>query len=291
MDIKKYKLALLFLALLAGIFVLLIYSAKALPSSNLEVFFLDIGQGDAILIKTPTGKKILIDGGPNSSLLTQLSKHISFFDRHIDMVILSHPHADHFTGLIPLIEQYNIESFLITGVLSENKTYMEFLKKIAQKPIFIAQDSHDLQIDQNVKIDIVFPDQSFENVFQADEDNLNNNSIVFRLLYGKTTFLFTGDMERPVEDAVLKAGDIIKATVLKAAHHGSNTSSAEIFIDRVSPKYVVMQVGRNNKFRHPHPEVLERYKKRGIQIFRNDLMKTILFSCNMQEQCLISTNL
>jgi len=239
----------------------------------LEVIFFDVGQGDAIFIETPSYHQILIDGGPDSTILEKLSKEMPFWDRSIDLIILTHPERDHLTGLIEVLEKYKVENILWTGIVRDTAEYKEWKKLIEEEKaeIFIAKAGQKIscltwQIKQ-CDLEILQPFESLEGKEFKDS---NNTSIISKLVFGKNSFLFTGDAYKNVEVELINKEAEIDSDVLKVAHHGSKTSSSEEFIKAVSPEIAVISVGRENKYGHPNQEVLELLEKYGIRVLRTD---------------------
>jgi len=235
----------------------------------LEVIFFDVGQGDAIFIKTPQGHQILIDGGPDSVILEKLGKELPFYDRAIDLVILTHPESDHLTGLLDVLRSYKVKNILWTGVTRDTGAFRKWQELIEKEKaeIFIAKAGQKITIGKT-SFEILFP---FENLENKSVKDANNTSIVLRLDFGEISLLFTGDIYKSVERELLSLAKQLDTDVLKVGHHGSKTSTAEEFIIVVSPEIAVISVGRNNSYGHPHQETLDTLEKYGIRIFRTDL--------------------
>ena len=234
----------------------------------LEVIFFDVGQGDTIFIETPQKQQILIDGGPSSTILGKLGNEMPFWDRSIDLLILTHPERDHLIGLIEVLKRYKIDYILWTGVKKETAEYQEWLKLISQEKadLKIAKSNQKIKwsisnLDQY--IEIFYP---FENLEGKVFKDSNNTSIVAKLVFKENSFLFSGDAYKSVERKILNKGVNIDSDVLKIGHHGSKTSSSEEFIARVSPEIAVISAGKENPYGHPHQEVLETLTKYGIKI-------------------------
>jgi competence protein ComEC len=203
MPPKLYKILLIsgiVLALLAIPIFGLTYSS----SKNLEVDFLDVGQGDAILIKSPFGQNILVDGGPDGKVVEQLGKNLPFWDKQIDLMVLTHPHDDHVTGLTEIIKRYDVRKILYTGVVHDAPNYLAWLEEARNKkiPLMLVDRPQVIKLGENCGLDILFPQKSF--IGQGIE-NLNNSSIVAKLFYGQTNFLLTGDAEMAIEKDLLAA--------------------------------------------------------------------------------------
>ena len=234
----------------------------------LEVNFFDVGQGDAILVVSPQRHQILIDGGPNSIILEKLGKEMPFWDRSIDLIILTHPEKDHLAGLIDVLKKYRVENILWTGVVRDTSEYKEWLGSIQKEKanIFIANSGQKVIMPRTF-LGILYP---FENLEEQRFKDSNNTSIVAKLVFGQNSFLFTGDISKLAERELLAKGIDIDSDVLKVGHHGSKTSTAEEFIEKVSPELAIIQVGENH-YGHPHPETLATLEKFGINILRTDL--------------------
>lgn len=243
--------------------------------------FFDIGQGESALVQTPAGQNILIDGGPSAAVLQKLGSTLPWTRRTIDLVILSHPHADHVTGLIKVLERYKVRQVLATGVLHTTPEYLTFLKLIKDKkiPLTIAQAGQNIKLASGVSVDILWPPMSY---IGQQVDDLNLTSIVNKINFGETSALFTGDTPIMNEQALISAGVNLHAQILKVAHQGSRTSTSEEFLRAVAPEFAVISVGRNNRFGHPNKEVLERLKSLGIKIFRTDVDGNVSFVSNGQ---------
>jgi competence protein ComEC len=240
----------------------------------LAVNFFDIGQGDAIFIETPKRQQILIDGGPGSKILEKLGKEIPFWDRDIDLVILTHPEADHLSGLIEVLKKYKVNSILWTGVVRDTPEYKEWEELIREEgaKIYFSKSGQKIKMSSGISIDILYP---FENIKGKEIKDSNDTSIIGRLIFNDISFLFTGDASEKTEKELLNAKSEIASDVLKIGHHGSKTSSSADFLDKISPALAIIQVGKNNSYGHPTQEVLENLKKYGIRILRTDEMGDI----------------
>ena len=267
-------------------------NSKAEAKGQLTISMLDIGQGDAVLIQTGA-KNILIDTGDdkyyedgkkgreNTQLLTELQK---LKIDHIDTLVMTHAHADHIGKADKVIAQYGVKELVYNGIPSTSKYFINALKAAkangTQQVKVKAGDV--LDFGNGVSFEIVSPSQSL-----IDEDtaaikakkkvDVNNESVVGRLTFGNFAMLFTGDAEGPVEkDMVASYGKKLKCQVLKAGHHGSKTSSTAEFLKLVQPESVVMSLGVNNQYGHPHEALLNRLQKQGIKnIYRTDANGTI----------------
>jgi competence protein ComEC len=269
----------LVLAVLIIIICTLIYYITLPKPTGVKVSFFDVGQGDAALITTPEKQNILIDGGPDDQIIERLNQSMPFYHRTLDGVILSHPHADHLSGLLKVLDQYEVKRIYLTGVVHTTDEYLNFLEKIKGKGIETkaVKNGDELELGDGIKIEFLFP---LTNLTGQTVDNLNNSSIVNRLVWGKSKVLFTGDLESEKQDEMVAKKIDLSAQVLKVPHHGSKDSGNENLIKSVSPKYAVISVGKENKFNHPSPSTLNLY--RGIQVYRTDQDGTVTFQMSKE---------
>jgi competence protein ComEC len=242
----------------------------------LEVTFFDIGQGDAIFIETPQKYQILIDGGPNSTILEKIDKELPFWDNTLDLIILTHPEHDHLLGLLEVLKRYQVENILWTGVQRETAEFQEWQRLIKKEEregtkikIVQAHQKINLSIYEIDRfLEILWP---LENLAGQEVNNVNNTSVVVKLVFGENSFLFTGDVYKSVEREFVDREVDIDSDILKVSHHGSKTSSDEVFIREVSPEIAVISCGKDNPYGHPHPETLETLEKYGINTLRTDI--------------------
>jgi competence protein ComEC len=232
--------------------------ALTTPDDKLHVSFLDVGQGDAILIQTPNGQDILIDGGPDPQKINlELSKKLPFWDRTIDLVICTQPHADHVTGLVEVIQRYKVKQALDPEVSYNSSIYQEWLSVVEDKGIEynIARAGQEIDLGNGIEMEVLNPP---EGLFEETSHDVDNNGVVLRLTWGKVSFLFTADIREEAEFELIGQRANLKSTVLKVAHHGSETSTTSQFLAAVDPEVAVISVGAENPFGHPSPEVMER---------------------------------
>jgi len=253
--------------------------ALTMPDNKLHVTFLDVGQGDAILIQTPNHQNILIDGGPDPQKINlELSKKLPFWDRTIDLVISTQPQADHITGLVEVLQRYKVKWVLESGVTYDSYIYKEWLNLIEEKQINreIATAGQVIDSGSGIEIEVLNPPAK---LFQETSDDVDNNGVVIRLSWGKVSFLFTADIRNEAEFELVSQRANLKSTVLKVAHHGSKTSTSPQFLAAVDPEIAVISVGGNNTFGHPSPEVVERLVNRLSEekVYRTDKKGTIEF--------------
>ncbi len=241
-------------------------------SRRLTVSVLDVGQGDAILVETPDGRHALVDGGASGlSLAARLGEELPFWQRTIDLVVLTHPDEDHLGGLIDALERYDVRQVVATSYQADNAVYREWRKLIdAQKISYhdaTAGDAIDLGAGTSLRV--LSPNDAF-----ASTADSNSASLVMKLTWGNVSFLLTGDIEAQVEDALVRSGVDLKSTVLKVAHHGSATSSSAAFLDAVDAKVAVVSVGAGNPYGHPVRDVIERLDDDAM-VLRTDERGTI----------------
>ncbi len=239
----------------------------------LEVIFFDIGQGDSIFIETPDNYQILIDGGPTNVILEKLGKEMDFWDRRIDLIILTHPEHDHIAGLIEVLKRYEVENIVWTGILRDTAEYKEWVRLIEEEGsnIKIVQAGQRI-ITPNLFFQILYP---LENLKGQDVKNTNNVSIINRLVFNNTSFLFLGDAYKSVERKLMNNGTYLDSDILKVGHHGSKTSTSKELLESVNPQIAVISAGKDNRYGHPYEEVLEILNDYGIRILRTDEMGDI----------------
>ncbi len=260
---KIFKLALAFLFLAAA-------TTWQLQKENLaEIYFLDIGQGDAILLRV-NGQNILVDGGPDNLLLYRLGEVLPWWDKKIDYLIISHFHDDHYMGFIELLNRYQVKNILVGAHRPEE----EFLFSVWQQAV----GQHQLEPKVvHAGDQFYLAPNIFWQILAADSqhEDFNDNSLLIKFTIGEIKLLLTGDLTSDKEKDLLKAKVDLSADILKVAHHGSKYSSALDFLQAVSPQLCVIQSETDNSFGHPHQETLERLEAIGCQILRNDSLGNI----------------
>jgi len=314
---EKYKKAIyIFIAFLFAINVFVWQEVFVLCNNkNLKVSYLNVGQGDSAFIITPQNHQILIDGGPDSTVVSKIAKQIPFWDKSLDLVILSHPEKDHMSGLIEVLKRYKVDYILWSGVKMNSPEYLELLKVLVKQKnlgakIITAEFGQKIKVGDLI-IDILNPQ---ENLFGQDfSKSANETSVVAKLDYGKNSFLFVGDIgfeteeklvainryckEVVTDEAISTAGIAtsssagsahndggcvnLHSAVLKVAHHGSKYSTSEEFLQSVKPNIAIISVGKNS-YGHPTPEVISRLDNTGTKIFRTDQQGDIIIESNGQ---------
>ncbi|MBI3420708.1 MAG: MBL fold metallo-hydrolase [Candidatus Sungbacteria bacterium] len=247
-----------------------------------RVIFFDVGQGDGIFIQTDSGAQILIDGGPSNAMLGKLGRVMPFWDRTLDLIILTHPHMDHVTGLVEVLKRYDTAMVLESGTNYSTPEYGEWQRLLKDKkiPIYIARAGQRARLSSHSILNILTPFDAFAGVSLK---NAHDATVVSRLTYGSTTVLLTGDAEKSLEYRLVFSGANIKSDILKVGHHGSKTSTTESFLAAVAPRYAVISSGRKNRYGHPHQTVLDRLKQFGVTILRTDQEGNIEFVSSGKE--------
>jgi len=274
-SVRVKGVALLFLAVLT---IIVWYAAiREDRHGLLTVSFLDIGQGDSIFIDAPSGRQVLIDGGRGGEVLRRLSAVMPWWDRSIDLVIPTHPDADHIGGLIDVFARYDIGTIVHSSVEGDTKTFAAF--NTAMKAELAGAAASDVRVAKEIVakrgqlidlgpstgsglhayLEVLSPDRNVPHV------ETNDGCVVTRLVYGTTAFMLSCDAPQGVENYLVRLdGEELHANVLKAGHHGSKNSSSPLFIGFVAPEYAVFSRGCDNTYGHPAPEVVERFKDFGI---------------------------
>lgn len=264
MDRKMFYIALALLDLF--MVVTLLRTSKAL-----RVDVLDVGQGDAILITTPEQNHILVDGGPDFRVLTELGALLPPGVRTIDLLVLTHPHADHLVGLIPVLERFKVGAVLFSAPAYDTEEYSYFVDLLLRLdvPIYIAEADTDFRFGSTF-LDVLYP---LESLVGDDVPNVNNASVVLKVNDEWDSILLMGDAEQEVETELLEVyggTDVLEADVLKAGHHGSKTSSTFAFLEVVGAEWMLISCGEGNSYGHPSEQTLNSAQSLGIDVFRTD---------------------
>ena len=227
-----------------------------------------MGQGDAILIEGPEGNRVLVDGGPSGeAIASALGRHLPFYDRRIDLVVLTHPQADHLGGLPEVLERYDIGGVLATRFAAESVLYRAWTAALAESrlPSATAMRGQWVDLGDGARLTVLNPSTA---TVLEDANSLNDASVVLRLTMGDASILLTGDISEEAEAALIRQGTDLRATVLKVPHHGSRTSSSAQFLSRVDSLIDVISVGAQNRYGHPTAETLDRLQ--GDEVLRTD---------------------
>jgi len=255
-----------FAILLLSASAIVIWTAVAAEgrAGKLTVSFLDIGQGDAIFIDAPSGRQVLIDGGSGRSVLRQLGKTMPWYDRSIDVIVGTHPDADHIGGLIDVMERYEIGTIVESSVQGETPLWNSFEKTVEEEEkdgakAITAQRGQIIDLGKGAYLEVLSPDRAVPGV------ETNVGCVVTKLIYGDTSFMLSCDAPAAIEKYLVALdGKLLHANVLKAGHHGSKTSSSLPFVGFVDPEYAVYSRGCNNSYGHPNKETIETFARFNI---------------------------
>ena len=270
MQPKRLKLIHLVIILCFSVFAFSTHSTASQKDGLLKIHFFDVGQGDAIFIETPSGRQILVDGGPDNRVLSKLGEVMPFYDKDIDVVVVSHPHADHMVGLVDVLERYEVKNIIEAKESynsSEFRVWEESVKNENANNIE-AISGKVIDLGDGTTLTILHP---FESVVGDNPKNPHDDVVVTMLKYGELEVMLTGDMETKVERRLIMEGYDLDSDILKVGHHGSKTSTSEEFLSAVSPEIAIIQVGAKNRYGHPSPEVLNRLENSDIKYYRNDV--------------------
>lgn len=264
MDRKLFNISVMFCtAVLLGIFCIINSPKKS--DDFAKIYMLNIGQGDSFLIQSANGRQMLIDGGRDSKVLTELAQVMPTGDRSIDVVLATHPDADHIGGLQSVISRYSVGLFLTSQVMTDTKVFTSLFQTLDEKniPSYYVRHGMNISLDQNEKLPtdfkILFPDRS------TTDWETNSASVVGRLQIGKRSALFTGDSPIAIEHLLAKSiPKEIDVDILKLGHHGSKTSTSAEFLKATSPALALISAGVNNRYGHPKQEILDRLKSLNI---------------------------
>lgn len=271
---RKVRIIVLLCVVMAVSFAVVLYYTVRIEKEVLTVAFLDVGQGDAIFIETPHGNQMLIDGGKGRAVLRALNTRMPFFDRSIDVVLATHPDFDHIGGLPEVFRRFDVGMFLVSGVEDTGddiETLTHAVHEAGTKTVSV-RDTMYINLDTDVTVDVLFPDREVTHL------EVNTASVIVKLTYKDTTFLFTGDAPAGIETYLAgRYKEQLASDVLKLGHHGSNTSSANVFLGYVDPSYAIISAGCDNQYGHPHTEVLERLAQFSIAPLSTCKEGTIVF--------------
>lgn len=254
------------IAVLLAINIFVWQAALAPHDAMLRVSVLDIGQGDSILVQGPTGIQMLVDGGPDRSVLRQLPRSMGLLDRSIDFVVETHPDKDHIAGLAGVFSQYTVSYFMSPGIPNDTGPTLTLNDAVAREPgveSFVARRGMRIHLGGGAYADVLYPDHD------VSKGETNAGSITMRVVYGKTSFMLTGDLPSEKEDYLVQLDGTgnLASDVLKAGHHGSKGSTDDAWLAAVHPSIVAISAGKGNTYGHPNPETLARIQKEGAKVF------------------------
>ena len=275
MQINSKKYGLFIFTVFLFIVVIYLFSIDWQNSHRKFTFaMLDVGQGDALFIESPTGTQILIDGGPPKKILNELSRLMPPLDHSIDAIFITNPDQDHIGGFLEVLKYYKVEKVFESGTTSDSKTFQNLKAEIKNKniPEILAKKGMKINLGGGAVINIIFPDRD------VSAWPTNDGSIVAKLYYGDITIMLTGDAGIKTEKLILKNNlkENLSSTILKVGHHGSRNSTSEEFLQAINPAYALISNGKNNKYGHPHQEILDILSSFNTEIFRTDLVGTIV---------------
>lgn len=292
-PVKKYFRTATFISLI----LLIVFFRPLNFSSHQAIFtFFDVGQADAIFIKTPANKKILIDSGGYPETPGQIlpfhkySRTLKYLAQkginQLDLVIITHPDSDHLGGLPAILETIKTNLIIDSGLSSNSSLFKKYLQIVSEKNIkkISGHFGQTIAIEPDFKIYFLYP------VKEAGAPEMKNQSLVAKIVFKKFSAILTGDIEKEAEEEILKKSVILSSTVLKVAHHGSHSSTSEEFLKKVQPQVAIISVGQKNKFGHPHQTVLDRLKKFGVKILRTDQNGTIEIKTDGQKMGITLSN-
>lgn len=240
----------------------------------LTVSFLDVGQGDSIFIDAPSGAQVIIDGGRTPEVLRKLAQAMPWYDRSIDLMIATHPDADHVGGLIDVLERYRVGAIVHSSVEGDTAIFaaLQRAMKNENARVISADRGQIFELGRGAYVEILSPDREVPRV------ETNTGCVVARLVYGETAFMFSCDAPESIEEYVVRAGaEDLRSDVLKAGHHGSKTSSSPLFVGYVSPKFAVFSRGCDNSYGHPSPETVDTFARFGVPTFDTCTEGTVRF--------------
>lgn len=267
-------LSLLILVLLLALNAAIVYAIFERHPDVLRVSFIDVGQGDAILIESPEGVQLLVDGGRDRSVVRELPRLIGPLDRSIDMVLATHPDADHIGGLPEVFSRYRVAYYLAPNIAHETPQVERLDAALAaeEEVSLVARRGMRIHLGKETYADVLYPDHD------VSRGDTNAGSAVMRVVYGDTSFMLTGDAPDAVEEYLITLdGKRLDSDVLKAGHHGSRSSTSARWLSIVTPDVVVISAGKDNSYGHPHEEVIDRIRTSGAEIVSTITSGTITF--------------
>ncbi|MEI6580731.1 MAG: MBL fold metallo-hydrolase [bacterium] len=278
---KKYRLPIFVFGLLVVV-VFLFYIDWQNSHKKFTFAMLDVGQGDALFIESPTGTQILVDGGPPKKILNQLSRIMPPLDKSIDAIFITNPDQDHLGGFLDVLENYKVGKVFGSGTTSDSKVFQNFKLELKKKniPEILVKKGMRINLGGGVFMDILFPDRD------VSTWPTNDGSIVARLSYVDTSIMLTGDASIKTEKLVLENNktENIKSEILKVGHHGSRNSTSEEFLRTVTPDFAFISDGKGNTYGHPHKEILDLFSQLRVKVFRTDLDGMVVLKSDGKDQ-------
>lgn len=264
--ISKNHLLIYFALIFLGLGLLLIFQLKDL--GKFRLIACDVGQGDGLLLITPTGSQIVVDGGPGRKILDCLSSHMPFWDRKVEMIVSTHPQQDHMEGLVAILGSYKVDTIITTGVVNKTQLFAAWKEALAKSGAKIyAPKAGDRLAADKLDFDVLWPPADKLRQWQAEAPaDLNDTSIVMRVEYGDFCVYLTGDLPKEFLQKIIDRD----CDVLKVVHHGSRTGTNQEVVELIRPKLAIIQVGAKNPYGHPHQEVLDLLEANGVKVLRND---------------------
>lgn len=265
---------------IAGIGLSIVFMSVGLIISlvsphTLRVSFLDVGQGDAILVQTPSGHDMLIDGGASDAVLARLSEDMSYFDRQLDVMIATHDDADHITGLIPVLQKFDVDAIVTSPIRSSTEIADDLHARVDEErgSHHIGAKGDMIDFGDGVIVRVLYPDKTV-----SSKIDTNDASVSVIITYGDHSFLLTGDLTSKYESRLFGNNLPMQVTVFKAGHHGSKTSSGEQLLTYVKPEYAIISAGKDNRYGHPNSEAVDRLEKYAKEILSTIDRGTITFA-------------
>ena len=246
------------------------------PLPELRVSFINVGQGDSILLETPTNKRMLVDAGTLSAGTSVVNLLTKKGIKHLDYVVATHPDADHIGGMLPVLKTFTVGKFLDSGKVHTTDTYYDMLKLIDSKkiPFSVPSAGSVIKLDNYVTVQVLYAD--------SKANDTNDSSLVLKLTYNKVSFLLMGDADAGLETALMKKYNV-QSTILKAGHHGADTSTSAAFLSKVKPQATILSYGAKNSYGHPDPDTVARLKKAKTNLYSTAISGTITVSTNGQK--------
>jgi competence protein ComEC len=279
-DSKRALLTLLAVGALLALNGFVLQQLLVPAAHPLRVSFLDVGQGDSIFIESPTGIQMLIDGGPDRAVVREIPKLTGPLDRDIDLIVMTHPDKDHIAGLPDVFEKYEVSKLMSPNLAGDTDTYSRVVASIEEEvglEAYVAKRGQRIHLGGGAYADVLYPDKDVSRLRVT-----NDASIVLHVVYGKTSFMLTGDLPSTIEDTLARevAPELLQSTVLKAGHHGSKYSTSDAWLTVVASDVVVISAGKGNTYGHPAPEALSRIQKSGAKTISTIDEGTITFESN-----------